>query len=142
MSEAPIERPLRKARIVREGNDLTIVAWGAMIPAALKAAEAAAGTGVSAEIVDLRTLSPFDEETVLASAAKTGRVLLVHEAPRQCGLGAELAAVIAEKALLSLEAPILRVTGPDITVPLPRTEDLYYVDAERIGRGIRRLMEF
>ena len=142
VSEAPIERPLRKARIVREGNDLTIVAWGAMIPAALKAADAAAGTGVSAEIVDLRTLSPFDEEAILASAAKTGRVLIVHEAPRQCGLGAELAAVIAEKALLSLEAPILRVTGPDITVPLPRTEDLYYVDAERIGRGIRRLMEF
>ena len=138
--EAPVERPLRLARIVREGNDLTIVAWGAMIPAALKAAEAAAG--VSAEIIDLRTLSPFDEETVLASAAKTGRVLLVHEAPRQCGLGAELAAVIAEKALLSLKAPILRVTGPDITIPLPRTEDLYYVDAERIGRGIRRLMEF
>ena len=140
VSEAPIERPLRRARIVREGNDLTIVAWGAMIPAALKAAEAAAG--VSAEIIDLRTLSPFDEETVLASAAKTGRVLLVHEAPRQCGLGAELAAVIAEKALLSLKAPILRVTGPDITIPLPRTEDLYYVEAGRIGRGIRRLMEF
>ena len=138
--EAPVERPLRLARIVREGNDLTIVAWGAMIPAALKAAEAAAG--VSAEIIDLRTLSPFDEETVLASAAKTGRVLLVHEAPRQCGLGAELAAVIAEKALLSLKAPILRVTGPDITIPLPRTEDLYYVEAGRIGRGIRRLMEF
>jgi pyruvate dehydrogenase E1 component beta subunit len=140
--EADTELPLRRARIVREGSDLTIVAWGAMIPAARKAAEAAAGTGLSAEIVDLRTLSPFDEETVLASVAKTGRALIVHEAPRQCGLGAELAAVIAEKSLLSLEAPILRVTGPDITVPLPRTEDLYYVDADRIARGIRRLMEF
>jgi pyruvate/2-oxoglutarate/acetoin dehydrogenase E1 component len=140
--EADTERPLRKARIVREGSDLTIVAWGAMIPASRKAAEAAAGAGLSAEIVDLRTLSPFDEETMLASVAKTGRALIVHEAPRQCGLGAELAAVIAEKSLLSLEAPILRVTGPDITVPLPRTEDLYYVDADRIARGIRRLMEF
>ena len=138
----PAELPLRKARIVRDGRDLTIVAWGAMIPAALKAAEAASGSGVSAEIIDLRTLSPFDEDAVLASVGKTGRALIVHEAPRHCGLGAELAAVIAEKALLSLEAPVLRVTGPDITVPLPGTEDLYYVDAERIARGIRRLMEY
>jgi pyruvate dehydrogenase E1 component beta subunit len=134
--------PLRSARIARPGKDLTIVAWGAMIPPALAAAEAAAASGVESEVVDLRTLSPFDEETVLASVRRTGRALLVHEAPRQCGLGAELAAVIAEKALLSLEAPVLRVTGPDITIPLPKREDLYYVDAERIGRGIRRLMEF
>ncbi len=140
--DAPTGLPLRRARIVREGRDVTIVAWGAMIPAARSAAEAAAGSGVSAEIVDLRTLSPFDEDAVLASVGKTGRALIVHEAPRNCGLGAELAAVIAEKALLSLEAPILRVTAPDITVPLPKTEDFYYVGAERIARGIRRLMEF
>ena len=136
------ELPLRKARIIRDGHDLTVVAWGAMIPAALKAAESAAGSGVSAEILDLRTLSPFDEEAVLASVGRTGRALIVHEAPRQCGLGAELAAVIAEKSLLKLEAPILRVSGPDITIPLPKAEDLYYVGAERIARGIRRLMEF
>jgi pyruvate dehydrogenase E1 component beta subunit len=140
--EPSAELPLRKARIVREGRDLTIVAWGAMIPAAMKAAEAAAGGGVSAEIVDLRTLSPFDEDAVLASVGKTGRALIVHEAPRNCGLGAELAAVIAEKALLSLEAPVLRITGPDITVPLGKSEDYYYVGFEQIARGIRRLMEF
>jgi pyruvate/2-oxoglutarate/acetoin dehydrogenase E1 component len=142
ISEASAALPLHRARIVREGRDLTLVAWGAMIPAAQKAAEAASASGVSAEIVDLRTLSPFDEDAVLASVGRTGRALIVHEAPRHCGLGAELAAVIAEKALLSLEAPVLRVTGPDITVPLPKSEDLYYVGAERIGRGIRRLMEF
>jgi pyruvate dehydrogenase E1 component beta subunit len=142
VSEAPAALPLRRARIVREGRDLTLVAWGAMIVAAQRAAEVASASGVSTEIVDLRTLSPFDEDAVLSSVGKTGRALIVHEAPRHCGLGAELAAVIAEKALLSLEAPILRVTGPDITVPLPKSEDLYYLGAERIGRGIRRLMEF
>lgn len=140
--EPPAELPLRKARIVRDGRDLTIVAWGAMIPAAMKAAEAVAGSGISAEIVDLRTLSPFDEDAVLASVGKTGRALIVHEAPRSCGLGAELAAVIAEKALLSLEAPVLRVSGLDITVPLGKIEDYYYVGFEQIARGIRRLMEF
>jgi pyruvate dehydrogenase E1 component beta subunit len=139
--EAAYEIPLRRARTVREGNDLTLIAWGAMVPAAIKAAEAVA-PDVSAEIIDLRTLSPFDEEAVLSSATRTGRVLIVHEAPRNCGLGAEIAAVIAEKALLHLEAPILRVTAPDITVPLPKSEDAYYVSPERIVGGIRRIMEF
>jgi pyruvate/2-oxoglutarate/acetoin dehydrogenase E1 component len=134
--------PLRKARIAREGRDLSIVAWGAMIPVVEKAALAAESTGVSAEIIDLRTLAPMDRETVLSSVRKTGRALIVHEAPRTCGLGAEIAALIAEHALLSLAAPPLRVTGWDITIPLPRTEHLYYVDAERVLAGIRRLLEF
>ena len=136
------EIPLRKARIVREGRDLTIVAWGAMIPASEQAAADAEKDGVSAEIVDLRTLAPMDRETILASVRKTGRALIVHEAPRNCGLGAEIAALIAEKALLSLAAPVVRVTGWDITIPLPKTEDLYYVNPGRIRSGIRRLMEF
>lgn len=140
--EGLYEIPLRQARRAREGRDLTIVAWGAMVPAAEKAAADAEKDGVSAEIVDLRTLAPMDRETVLASVRKTGRALIVHEAPRTCGVGAEIAALIAEKVLLSLSAPVLRVTGWDITVPLPKTEDFYYVSPERILGGIRRLMEF
>ncbi|MBM3294314.1 MAG: alpha-ketoacid dehydrogenase subunit beta [Candidatus Aminicenantes bacterium] len=140
--EDPFEIPLRRARVVREGTDLTVVGWGAMIPSILKAAEDAASSGVSVEAVDLRTLTPFDEETILASVGKTGRAVIVHEAPKNAGIGAEIAAVIAEKALLSLEAPVLRVAAPDITPPLPKTEDYYYVGPEKILRGIRRTMEF
>jgi len=136
------EIPLRQARLVREGRDLTLIAWGAMIPIALKASELADKAGLSAEILDLRTLAPLDEAAILASAGKTGRVLIVQEAPRNCGLAAELAALLAEKAMLSLRAPVLRVTGQDITVPLPKSEDFYYVNPERVWRGIQRLMEF
>jgi len=136
------EIPLRKARLAREGRDLTIMAWGAMVPAAEKAAAEAEREGVSAEIVDLRTLAPMDRETILGSVRKTGRALIVHEAPKTCGLGAEIAALIAENALLSLAAPVVRVTGWDITIPLPKTEDYYYVGPDRVLAGIRRLMEF
>jgi pyruvate dehydrogenase E1 component beta subunit len=140
--EETYEVPLRRAAVVREGKDLTIIAWGAMIPAARQAAEAAQAEGVGAEIVDLRTLSPMDRETFVASVRKTGRALVVHEAPKTCGLGAEIAATIGESALLSLDAPVLRVTGQDITVPLPKNEGLYYPGPERILRAIRRLMEY
>jgi pyruvate dehydrogenase E1 component beta subunit len=140
--EEPYEVPLRRAAVVREGKDLTIIAWGAMIPVARQAAAAAQAEGVGAEIVDLRTLSPMDRETFVASVRKTGRALVVHEAPKTCGLGAEIAATIGESALLSLDAPVLRVTGQDITVPLPKSEDLYYPGPERILRAIRRLMEY
>lgn len=140
--EGPYEVPLRQAAVVREGRDLTVVAWGAMIPLARSAAEAASGEGISIEIVDLRTLSPMDRDTVLASVRRTGRAVVLHEAPKTCGLGAEIAATIAESALLSLKGPVLRVTAPDITVPLPKTEDLYYPNAERVLRAVRRLMEY
>ncbi|MBE0711288.1 MAG: alpha-ketoacid dehydrogenase subunit beta, partial [Candidatus Aminicenantes bacterium] len=103
--EESFEVPLRKAAVVREGKDLTIIAWGAMVPVARKAAEAAEAEGVGAEIIDLRTLSPMDRDTFLASVRKTGRALVVHEAPKTCGLGAEIAATIGERALLSLNAP-------------------------------------
>jgi len=136
------EIPLRRARLAREGKDLTIIAWGAMIPVVEKAADAAARNGVSAEILDLRTLSPMDQEAILVSVKKTGRALVVHEAPKTCGLGAEIAALIGEKALLQLEAPVLRVTGPDITIPLSKTEDYYYLNADRVAGGIRKVMEF
>jgi pyruvate dehydrogenase E1 component beta subunit len=140
--EEAYEVPLRRAAVAREGKDLTIIAWGAMIPAARQAAEAAQAEGVGAEIVDLRTLSPMDRETFVASVRKTGRALVVHEASKTCGLGAEIAATIGESALLSLDAPVLRVTGQDITVPLPKNEGLYYPGPERILRAIRRLMEY
>ncbi len=140
--EEPFELPLRQAAVVREGRDLTIVAWGAMVPVVRQAAEAAAAEGVDAEIVDLRTLSPMDRETVVASVKKTGRAIVVHEAPKTCGLGAEIAATIGETVLLSLNAPVLRVTGPDITVPLPKREDLYYPGPERVLRAIHQVMEF
>lgn len=140
--DKPYEVPLRQARIVKEGKDLTILAWGAMVSIAQKASEMAAKKGVSPEILDLRTLSPLDEEAILGSVKKTGRALIVHEAPKTCGLGAELAALISEYALLNLEAPITRITGPDITIPLPKTEDYYNVNPERVLRGITKIMEF
>jgi pyruvate dehydrogenase E1 component beta subunit len=140
--EEAYEVPLGKARIVREGTDLTIIAWGAMVPVAEKAAVLAAEKGWSAEIIDLRTLSPMDRETFVGSVKKTGRALVVHEAPRTCGLGAEIAAHIGETALLSLKAPVLRVTGWDVTPPLPKSEDRYYPNAERVLGAVRRLMEF
>ena len=140
--EEAYEVPLRRAAVVREGKDLTIIAWGAMVPVARRAAEAAEAEGVGAEIIDLRTLSPMDRETFLASVRKTGRALVVHEAPKTCGLGAEIAAAIGESALLNLDAPVLRVTGQDITIPLSKSEDLYYPSLERILRAIRKLMEY
>jgi len=140
--EEAYEVPLRRAAVVREGKDLTIIAWGAMVPVARRAAEAAEAEGVGAEIIDLRTLSPMDRETFLASVRKTGRALVVHEAPKTCGLGAEIAATIGESALLNLDAPVLRATGQDITIPLSKSEDLYYPSLERILRAIRKLMEY
>ncbi len=121
--EEPFEIPLRQARVIREGKDLTLIGWGAMVPVMEKAAEAAEGRGVSAEILDLRTLAPMDREAVLKSVRKTGRAVVVHEAPKTCGLGAEISALIAENALLNLQAPVARVTGPDITIPLSKPQD-------------------
>lgn len=140
--DAAYEVPLGRARVVREGKDVTVVAWGAMIPVARKAADMAQAGGVEVEIVDLRTLSPMDREAVIGSVKKTGRAVVLHEAPKTCGLGAEIAALIGERALLSLKAPVLRVTGQDITVPLPKSEDDYYPNPERLARAVRRVMEF
>ncbi len=135
------EIPLGKAEVVREGEGLTIVAWGAMVPVALKAADMVEKDGIFPEIIDLMTLAPLDRETVLHSVRKTGRLLIVHEAPKNCGLGAEIAALAAEKAMLQLEAPIMRVTSPDITVPLAKSEDFYYPSPERVAWGIKKIME-
>jgi pyruvate/2-oxoglutarate/acetoin dehydrogenase E1 component len=131
--------PLGKARIVREGDDLTLVAYGAMVGIAEAAAEA---LDASVEIVDVRTLKPLDEQTLLASVAKTGRVVIVQEAPRVAGFGAELAAVIAEKAILDLRGPVIRVTGFDVPYPFWQLEDAYMPSVERVTAAGRRLLEF
>lgn len=136
------EIPLGTAKVVREGEGVTIFCWGAMVPQTQKAADDLEKEGIFPEIVDLRTLSPLDHETIIQSVQHTGRALIVHEAPKTCGLGAEIAALINERALLNLEAPVLRVTGQDIIVPLPKSEDLYYPSPERIIRGVKKTLEF
>jgi len=131
-----------EAKVVREGKDITVISWGAMVREALRAAEMADKEGLKAEVIDLRTLAPMDEATFLDSVRKTGRALIVHEAPRTCGLGAEISARIMEKALLSLQAPVERVTGFDTVMPLYRLENHYLPSPERIVRGIRKVMSF
>src|SRR4051812_10170653 len=133
--------PLGKARTAREGDDLTFVAYGAMVPVAEAAADALADEA-SVEILDIRSLKPLDEEALLAAAAKTGRVVIVQEAPRIAGYGAELAAILAEKAMLDLRAPIVRVTGYDVPYPYWQIEDAYMPSAERVADAARRLLEF
>jgi pyruvate/2-oxoglutarate/acetoin dehydrogenase E1 component len=129
--------PLGRARLAREGTDLTIVAYGAMVPVAESAADE---LDASVEVLDIRTLKPLDEETLLASVAKTGRVVIVQEAPRVAGFGAELAAVIAEKAILDLRGPVLRVTGFDVPYPYWQIEDAYVPSVERVTAAAQRLL--
>ncbi len=131
--------PLGKARIAKPGNDVTVIAWGGMVPVALQAAEE---SPADVEVVDLRTLKPLDEETILASAAKTGRAVIVQEAPRVAGFAAEVAALLAEKAILDLRAPVLRVTGYDVPFPFWSLEHEYLPSPARVAGAIERLMEF
>jgi pyruvate/2-oxoglutarate/acetoin dehydrogenase E1 component len=133
--------PLGAARIAREGADVTLVAYGAMVPVAERAAEALDGEA-SCEVVDLRTLKPLDEDTVLASVRKTGRAVIVQEAPRTLGFAAEVAALLAEKAILDLHGPVLRVTGYDVPYPYWQLEDLYMPSTERVVDAVRRLLSF
>jgi pyruvate/2-oxoglutarate/acetoin dehydrogenase E1 component len=130
---------LGRARIAREGSDLTLVAYGAMVGVAERAA---AELDASIEVLDLRTLKPLDEEALLASAAKTGRVVIVQEAPRTAGFAAEVAAILAEKAILDLQGPVLRVTGFDVPYPYWQLEDAYLPSVERVTDAARRLLEF
>jgi pyruvate dehydrogenase E1 component beta subunit len=109
--------PLGKAAVRREGTDVTIISYAKMVDTCMQAAGQLAQHGIEAEVLDLRTLKPLDEEAILHSARKTGRVLIVHEASRMCGVGAELAAIVAEQAFASLKAPIMRITGPDAPAP-------------------------
>jgi pyruvate dehydrogenase E1 component beta subunit len=134
--------PLGEARLVQEGKDVTVVAWGAMVREVLNAAEQLKGDKIDLEIIDLRTISPIDVETIITSIRKTGRGVIVHEAPKTCGLGAEIIALINEKALLSLQAPIERVTGFDIPVPLMKTEHYYLPNPKRIVMAVKKVMSF
>src|SRR5580698_8508033 len=129
--------PLGCCFVLREGSDLTIVTWGAMTVDSLKAAEQVAAEGVSCEIIDVSTLAPIDFDTILDSVIKTGRLLIVHEAAKTAGLGAEIAAIVAEEALYDLEGPIRRVTGYDTIMPLYRLEHDYIPGVPRIVDGIR-----
>jgi pyruvate dehydrogenase E1 component beta subunit len=133
--------PLGKARLAREGDDLTLVAYGAMVALCERAADVLAGEA-SVEVLDVRTLKPLDEDALLASAAKTGRVVIVQEAPRVAGFGAELAAVLAEKAILDLRGPVLRVTGYDVPYPYWKIEDAYMPSVERVVDAARKLLAF
>src|SRR5436305_478134 len=129
------------AHVVRPGAQLTVLCYGAMVHTCIEAAQKAVGDGFDPEIIDLRTLLPLDTETVLASVRKTGRVVIAHEAPKTCGYGAELAALIAEKALMSLEAPILRVAGFD--TPFPYTlENEYLPSPDRVALAIKQTAQF
>jgi pyruvate/2-oxoglutarate/acetoin dehydrogenase E1 component len=132
--------PLGKARLAREGDDVTLVAYGSMVPVCEAAADAL--DGVSAEVLDIRSLKPLDEDALLTSAGKTGRVVIVAEAPRTCGFAAELAAILAEKAILDLRGPVLRVTGYDVPYPYWQLEDAYMPSVERVTDAVRRLLEF
>jgi pyruvate dehydrogenase E1 component beta subunit len=139
--EAEYTVPIGKARVAREGRDVSIFAYGAMLHVVLEAAEAASKNGVEAEVVDLRTLVPLDIETVIASVQKTGRVVIVHEAPKTSGFGAEISALIAERAIEYLKGPVLRVTGFD--TPFPYTLEEYYLPSvPRILKAVAKIMQY
>jgi len=133
--------PLGSARIVREGGDVTLLTYGAMVPVAEAAAAEAEADGVEVEVIDLRTLWPLDIEAVTGSVAKTGRAVVLHEAPKSCGFGAELASLIQEKVFLHLKAPVTRVAGFDTPFPYA-LEKLYLPDSGRVLESIRSTMNF
>jgi pyruvate/2-oxoglutarate/acetoin dehydrogenase E1 component len=141
VEDAAYTEPIGVARTAREGTDLTLVSWGSMMRETLEAASLLAAEGLDPEVIDVRSLVPLDVECVVGSAAKTGRVVIVHEAPRTAGFAAELIAVIQERALYSLQAPVARVTGWDTIFPLKRSEYLYLPNVERIAAAARRVME-
>ena len=132
--------PLDVCFRLREGSDVTIVTWGAMTFEVMRAAEQLQKDGVSCEVIDLATLSPIDHDTILESVAKTGRLIIVHEAPRNCGIGAEIAAHVAEHGLYDLQAPIQRVTGYDTIMPLFRLEFDYIPSVARIMDAVRETL--
>ncbi|WP_320045655.1 alpha-ketoacid dehydrogenase subunit beta [uncultured Ilyobacter sp.] len=136
------EVPIGKARVLQEGEDITVVAWGAMIPECQKALDMLKENNVSVELIDLRTISPIDRETIAESVKKTGRFLVVHEAVKSFGAGAELISIVNEKAFLSLEAPPSRLTGFDVTVPLAKGEHHFILNAEKIRDKVMELINF
>jgi len=134
--------PLHSARLMREGTDVTLLAYGPMVTTALQAAELGAEEGINIEVIDLRSLSPIDYPTLFASANKTGRVVMVHEAPTNVSISSEIAARIAENCFYSLEAPVLRVGGFDTPYPPAKLEEAYLPDADRILEAVDRSMAY
>ncbi len=143
--EVPTERymvPLSQAAVVKEGTDLSLITYGAMVQVALKAmAQVEAQTEASIEVIDLRTIAPLDEETIAESVNKTGRAVVVHEAARSGGVGAEVITVINEQCLYSLLKPVERVTCPDMPFPVPKLEDTFIPTPERVAKAIYRTLE-
>lgn len=134
--------PLSQARVVQEGSDVTVIAWGAMLQTTLEAVKDLTRKGHSVEVIDLRTIMPWDVDTVVASVKKTGRAVIVHEATKTAGFGAEIIATINEEALMYLEAPIKRVTGYDIIMPYLKNEKLQLPSVDRIIRAVKEVVEF
>lgn len=132
--------PLGRARVMIEGTDVTVIGWGSMVPIVLKAQATLAKENVSVEVIDLRTLSPLDTETILASVQKTGRCVVIQEAPRTCGLASEISALVMEKLWRDLKAPVKRVTGFDVIPPLLKAEDYNIPDEKRLIFGIRKVL--
>ncbi|MBR9707438.1 MAG: alpha-ketoacid dehydrogenase subunit beta, partial [Candidatus Diapherotrites archaeon] len=135
----PYTVPIGKANIIKEGNDVTIICYGSMVREVMKVADK---HDKSIEVIDLRTISPLDTETFITSVKKTGRAVVVHEAPRSCGVGAEVSAQIMEKALLNLNAPVERVTGFDTIFPMFKNEDLYLPNEHRIKTAVDKVLNF
>src|SRR3990167_854565 len=132
--------PLDKCFLVKEGDDVTLISWGAMIKETIEAAEQLENSGISAEIIDLATISPIDMETILTSVEKTGRCVIISEAPRTCGVSAELAAQLAEYALDTLKAPVQRVSGYDTVMPYAQLEKYYMPSAQRIIKAVEKII--
>lgn len=140
--EGPYEIPIGKAKIIQPGEDITVVSWGAMVRDVQKAIEMVKGKDISVELIDLRTIAPMDRESFVESVKKTGRILVVHEAPKTLGVGAEIISIVNEKAFLYLEAPPTRLTGFDTTFPLPRGEQHYIPTPERIAKTIEDVVRY
>lgn len=134
--------PLGKAKVVREGTDVTIITYGAMVHTALRAAELAEKEGHSVEVIDLRTISPIDIDTIVESVEKTNRAIVLSEAPQQAGVSAEIVAQINEKAILSLEAPVLRLTGPNTHMPFPLLEEDWLKSPQDVVKAVKELIHF
>ena len=129
--------PIGKAKIVKEGSDVTLITWGSLVKTSLEAVQHI--SDINVEVIDLRSLSPLDTSTILNSVKKTGKVVIVQEAPKTLGFSSEIIAIINEKALYSLEAPIERVTGYDVVIPLPKNEDLYLPSQEKIIKAVEKV---
>ncbi|MFP4143212.1 MAG: alpha-ketoacid dehydrogenase subunit beta, partial [Thermoplasmata archaeon] len=140
--EESFTEEIGKARVVQEGEDITLVAWGAMVPKIVKAADHISEEGISAEVIDLRGVSPYDEEAVHESIRKTGRLLVAQEAPRTMGFASEVIARAVNKEMLSLKAPPMRATGFDVPFPLYKMEDWAIPDVDRIVKKIREAIEW